>query len=309
MKPNGEKKDNRMLKKGLDDEPKIQEITRMKFEDIDPTIEGVLQAPENSDNIRPYIVEVERPVTFTEADNEPIDIAEDQVIIQPEYEDGTDENNLVERFNKAKEDLANFEEILRMFILAKLKESYKEEWWELGIPEYVQKKVINNLEEAKKQDPRMEFDKLTFMDYSDYFSIIMRNKNWRNIFSNIFLDKENVNFPFKRIKAFRNSCYHGRLIPSEFNKYLVFMDEILKFISGVLSQYGDMASKLENLRITSRSEMKLEEYRIKCKIHDGVIKGLVYTCPHCLTFYCEKCATKLKEEGKNCVKCNRSISI
>ena len=226
------------------DIPLIMDILKMEPENIDPVVTGMsktdpLKAP-------PYIVDVEMSVTSSSS------TFPDVKDIEPNTESLNISKNLI---NKAKQDLALFEVVLRKFIKTQLINIYKERWWEDGIPENIKQKVIKNIKTATEhQDPRAEFDNTSYMDYSDYFSIIMNRKNWENSFSKIFFDKENLNFPFDRLRVFRNACLHERMIQDEFNKYLIFMDEILKFLTKDTPGYEKFSRGIETLQKEKRNK-------------------------------------------------------
>jgi hypothetical protein len=66
--------------------------------------------------------------------------------------------------------------------------------------------------------------------------------------------------------------------------------------------------ELEEVRKTE-SELEINKPKFICIVHKGPIDGEIYLCPHCHTFYCEKCAKALKLQNEKCWACDNRITI
>ena len=68
------------------------------------------------------------------------------------------------------------------------------------------------------------------------------------------------------------------------------------------------AEELAELKKTE-SELGISKPKFICVVHKGPIDGEIYLCPHCHTFYCEKCAKALKLQEERCWACGNQITI
>ncbi|MCP4760802.1 MAG: hypothetical protein GY870_03405, partial [archaeon] len=66
--------------------------------------------------------------------------------------------------------------------------------------------------------------------------------------------------------------------------------------------------KQEEFKHVEAGITSYKEKRI-CIVHKGHITGLVYICPTCETYYCEKCAETLKGSGDKCWSCGEILEI
>jgi len=78
--------------------------------------------------------------------------------------------------------------------------------------------------------------------------------------------------------------------------------------SSITSEKPLSPEELEELRQTE-SEVAIDKKSFICVVHKGSIDGELYLCPHCHTFYCEKCAKALKLKNEKCWSCDRKITI
>jgi len=131
---------------------------------------------------------------------------------------------------KIKQKLDNFEKKIRSFIKEKLKLVYGNNWWEDGIPEYVRERAQKRLEKAKKRNPNIKFNKIDFLTFSDYFSVILRKKNWDKVFSRNFHDKRNLEYPLEKLREIRNNVSHVHLNPEDLDKYEVYIKDVMKYM-------------------------------------------------------------------------------
>ncbi|MFX1236078.1 MAG: hypothetical protein ACFFAS_04095 [Promethearchaeota archaeon] len=65
--------------------------------------------------------------------------------------------------------------------------------------------------------------------------------------------------------------------------------------------------KLEKERKETEAEFSVEKPKYTCLVHKGQIEGDVYLCPHCQSFYCQKCVKVLKDNGDNCWSCGLEL--
>ncbi len=72
---------------------------------------------------------------------------------------------------------------------------------------------------------------MNFLDFSDYSSIILRKKNWINVFSKYFPDKKSLDYPLEKLRIIRNDVSHVRVHPDDLNRYYVYIDEIKKYFN------------------------------------------------------------------------------
>ncbi len=66
--------------------------------------------------------------------------------------------------------------------------------------------------------------------------------------------------------------------------------------------------EIEALKKTEK-EMQVEKKEHTCIVHKGPIKGAMYLCPKCETFYCMTCARTLKANGEKCWSCESEIDV
>ncbi|NMC06320.1 MAG: DUF2341 domain-containing protein, partial [Candidatus Lokiarchaeota archaeon] len=64
----------------------------------------------------------------------------------------------------------------------------------------------------------------------------------------------------------------------------------------------DIVARVNNAQEMS-SEVSVERVVSRCVVHKGPISGLSYTCKHCGTVYCMKCAKHLVDAGESCWTC------
>jgi hypothetical protein len=132
---------------------------------------------------------------------------------------------------KIREDIARFELEIRNFIEVNLKMHYKEAWWEEGIPEIIKNKVSNRITDRQKQDPKIDANKMNFLDFSDYSSIILRKRNWSSVFVKYFPDKKSLDYPLEKLRIIRNDISHVRVQPDDLNRYSIYIDDIKKYLN------------------------------------------------------------------------------
>ena len=137
---------------------------------------------------------------------EDVEEAEDISIkkVPPGESDKIREDLLLECFNL----IATFEKELRSFIKSKLIEYYGEEWWSKGISEEIRRKAEKRIISEERKNKKV--DLIDGLDFSNYETIICDKKNWKEIFSKIFGDKNNLIARLRSIKKIRDSVAHSR---------------------------------------------------------------------------------------------------
>lgn len=137
-----------------------------------------------------------------------------------------------EKKEEAMKKVESFEKNIRTFIKNSLKQHYgREDWWENGIPDNIKADAIKILNQEKEENPQTEYKPIQFLTFDNYRNIILRKKNWDPIFSKIFKEKVNIDFPFRRLIKFRNALFHSHLDIKDLDKYKTYIDEIMKYIS------------------------------------------------------------------------------
>jgi hypothetical protein len=60
-----------------------------------------------------------------------------------------------------------------------------------------------------------EFPLLWYADFSDYVDIIIRGDNWRDVFVDVFRNKEDIRVSFQRLQPLRICTMHFRPITKD----------------------------------------------------------------------------------------------
>ena len=112
--------------------------------------------------------------------------------------------------------LDQFEEEIRDFIDARLKQTNSEDYWEEVIPQQTKEGVATRVNQYLKQHPHQsaaDFSSgrrlLDFCDLSDYLPIIVSKRNWPT-FDDLFQSKFEVERHLTAVQRWRNSVKHGR---------------------------------------------------------------------------------------------------
>ncbi len=143
-------------------------------------------------------------------------------------EEMTDEKMMVELYKE----IISFEKKLREFILSNLKKLHGEENWLRGIPNDARK----NWEKRRNDDKENGLEVMELIDYADfndYWKILLKRDNWRNVFSKYFRDKEKVRIYLQDINNYgRKRVMHGREIKRGFYEKVLLE---IKWISEKMS--------------------------------------------------------------------------
>ena len=136
---------------------------------------------------------------------------------------------LKENLSKAKEEINEFEEKVRIFIKSQLESFYKKDWWEKGIPQYIRNTIEPKLNSKALKRPDLVLDPTIFLNLNHYFPIISEKRNWENIFSYSFSLLNNVEEPFNNLKQFKNRLYQNQVTIRELAKYSIYIYAIEKY--------------------------------------------------------------------------------
>ncbi len=104
--------------------------------------------------------------------------------------------------------ISSFERELRTFIEVKLREYYGDNWWYEGINEEVRKKAEKRIVQERKKG--RDVRQIDALDFSHYEIIIGNSKNWKEIFSKVFRDKNTTIGYLRTIKDIRDRVAHSR---------------------------------------------------------------------------------------------------
>ncbi|MHA1973244.1 MAG: Swt1 family HEPN domain-containing protein [Candidatus Hodarchaeales archaeon] len=87
-------------------------------------------------------------------------------------------------------------------------------WWKERIPsdirETAEKRKTTNENLYPWTNTNSEL--IQYIDFNDYLKIITRKDNWREVFSNIFQDKDLITAKLKELDPIRNAIAHSRPI-------------------------------------------------------------------------------------------------
>jgi len=130
--------------------------------------------------------------------------------------------------------LKNLEEDLRKFIEAKLSLLYTN-WWKERIPLDVKENAeirMNNKTNLWPWIEKDDLDPIYYINFPEYIKIITKRDNWKEVFSNYFIDKEIISSKLRELEPIRNKIAHFReLTESEITKLNLYSKEIIDCIS------------------------------------------------------------------------------
>jgi len=139
---------------------------------------------------------------------------------------------IITQKSMAKKDLKKFKEDLSDFIIEKLEEYYKDDWWEKGLPNDIQFYIENKIETIPVESSQLKSQFKEALELNHYFSIISKNDNWQNIFSSIFNKKEVLRNNLDNLMTFKAYLKKKVVTPDDFYTYYFSLYEILKYFSG-----------------------------------------------------------------------------
>lgn len=107
--------------------------------------------------------------------------------------------------------LRKFEKMLRVFIRKVMERSLGPKWMHQRLPN-------NMLEDWKERQEKSrdgsdyDDDLMSYADFTDYVRIIERKDNWNQVFSGVFVRKEDVKESLQRLHPMRLATMHARTI-------------------------------------------------------------------------------------------------
>ena len=130
-----------------------------------------------------------------------------------------EEESAFKRTNVAHNRFQRFEIRLREFIDEKMKAEFGDNWSRHQMHDDVHKQWV---EKQKKARDRGEAEEplISYADFTDYESIIIRNDNWNKVFKSVFKRKTSVQESFRRLYPIRICTMHSRLITQDDELYL-----------------------------------------------------------------------------------------
>ena len=130
--------------------------------------------------------------------------------------------------------LQKLETKLRECIQTQL-ETVSKNWWKERIPKDVQEKAELRKTKNEKQWPWHTTKDLPFVfyiDFTDYVKIITKRDNWKQVFKEIFKERETISVKLRELEPIRNAIAHFReLNRRELDKLKLLSEEIISCIS------------------------------------------------------------------------------
>jgi hypothetical protein len=136
--------------------------------------------------------------------------AEDTPLGQAASVEGAVRVRMVEVFDA----ITGFERRVRAFLVSALSRRYGAKWCKQRVPGSVltswKMKRKNALAQGQQQ-----LDLIEYADFTDYVQIITRSDNWEELFSAVFINKDDVTVSFQRLYPLRHATMHSREITKE----------------------------------------------------------------------------------------------
>lgn len=188
---------------------------------------------------------------------------------------------IVRKAEKEKEEVAvsgetgtsviiGFERVIRYFITEELKSFFGDEWFTQGVPEDIR----INWQKRKADDERVgrlaEENLINYADFSDYQVIILRN--WKNVFSRFFRDKDQTRVRFDDLNNFRKPAMHARiLLDDEIGHAKITIRWIRNRIDAVGEGWSDKIIAFK------KKEEEEKGYRFGLRLAETIVDQLDYT--------------------------------
>ncbi|MFX0180595.1 MAG: toll/interleukin-1 receptor domain-containing protein [Candidatus Hodarchaeota archaeon] len=144
---------------------------------------------------------------------------------------------ITRQISAAKKDLNKFKEGLSDFIIEKLEEYYKDDWWDKGLPSDIRFYIENKIETISAESSQLKSQFKEALELNHYFSIISKEDNWQNIFSNVFHDKEALGNNLDKLTTFKAYLKKKVETPDDLYTYYFNLYDILKFFSNSFNIY------------------------------------------------------------------------
>jgi hypothetical protein len=139
--------------------------------------------------------------------------------------------------SRAKKDLKKFKEELSDFLLEKLEEYYKDDWWEKGLPNDIRFYIENKIETIPVESSQIKSLFKKALELNHYFSIISKDDNWQKIFSNVFNNKEVLGNNLDNLTTFKAYLKKKVETPDDLYTYYFNIYDILKLFSESFNIY------------------------------------------------------------------------
>lgn len=121
--------------------------------------------------------------------------------------------------------LYNLENSLRIFVEKKLRDRFRDQWWERGV---TQKDIRQQAEERKIPEPDSNLSLINYTEFRDLRRIV--NKNWE-IFRDTFQRQSGIVSRIEELESIRNTIAHTRLLSNDdLAKLELFSKEIASTI-------------------------------------------------------------------------------
>lgn len=125
--------------------------------------------------------------------------------------------------------LKNLESELREFIQDKL-QGISKNWWDERVPQDVRKSAEDRRESKTSLWPwtvQENLHPIHYINFPEYSKIITKRDNWREVFSELFVDREIIAAKLRELEPVRNKIAHMRdLSESEISKLKLYSTEI-----------------------------------------------------------------------------------
>lgn len=142
--------------------------------------------------------------------------------------------------------LRSLENTLRELIQEKLA-SIDGNWWETRVPQEVRKEASRRKSTDERLYPwhvQKDLPLIYYVDFSDYAKIILLDKNWNQVFRDVFKNKLFILTKLRELEPIRRAIAHMRSISEkDLQKLRLYSEEITAciFSSIQISRKGDMA--------------------------------------------------------------------
>ena len=149
----------------------------------------------------------------------------------PDSDDDIESGCEFQRRNSAYNELQGFEIAVRRFIERVMRDTFGEDWMKHRLPPEMykawQEKRAKAMATGQPEHPLIDY-----ADFTDYKIIIERKDNWKDVFREFFVRKEDVCESFQRLFPVRIATMHARLITQD-DELLLLVEtrRILKVIN------------------------------------------------------------------------------
>lgn len=168
-----------------------------------------------------------------------------------------------EETSEAYQLLKSFENALREFIQEKLARVDRN-WWETRVPEEAQKEANRRKSRDERLYPwhiQKDLPLIYYVDFSDYAKIISLDKNWNQVFKEVFKDKLFIVTKLRELEPIRSAIAHARDISAkDLQKLKLYSEEIMVCmhpITGSFAKQGLLYSEVMAKVDVDHSELRI----------------------------------------------------